>query len=144
MWQKLWKCYFLFSCLSPSSLCVLKANSQQPDLLRQTSYNWFVTLRENQVHFSQICGFLNTDFGRRGRGRDFRRKKLFGSKNRNELLTPPAVLRLCSGFYFLHHSFYFGKETCTANCRGKISNHIFCSDTKSPFWTGYRLPQRHS
>lgn len=104
----------LFSCLSPSSPSVLKANSQQSDLLRQTSYNWFVTLGESQANFSQICVFLNTDFGRSGSDRDFRRKKLLGCKNRTELLTPPAELRfLCSGFYFLHHSFYFGKETCT-------------------------------
>lgn len=144
MWQKLWKCYFLFSCLSPSSISVLKANSQQSHQLRQTSYNWFATLRKSQVHFSQICVFLNTDFGRSGSGRDFGRKKLLGSKNRTELLTPPAVLRfLCSWFYFLHHSF-FGKETCTEIWREKISNNIFGSDTKSPFWTGHRLPQWHS
>lgn len=120
MWKKLWKCYFLFSCLSSSSLSVLKANSQQSDLLRQTSYNWFVTLGESQVHFSQICVFLNTDFGRSGSGRDFGREKLLGYKNRTELLTPPAVLSfLCSGFYFLHHSFCFGKETCKAIWREK-------------------------
>lgn len=88
-------------CLSPNSLSELKANSQQSDLPRQTSYNWFVTLRESQVHFSQICVFLNTDFGTSGSGRDFGRKKLLRSKNRIELLTPPAVQTfLCSWFTF--------------------------------------------
>lgn len=53
------------------------------------------------MHFSQVCVFLNTDFGRSGSGRGFGRKKLLRSKNRIELLTPPAALRfLCSLFTF--------------------------------------------
>lgn len=54
------KRYFLFSSiyrrLSPNSLSELKASAQRSDPLRQTSYKWFVTLRES-AFFTNLCIF---------------------------------------------------------------------------------------
>lgn len=143
-----WSCgsYFLFSSyLSLNSLSELKAYSHKSDPLRQTSYNWFVTLRESQGHFSQICIFLNTDFGRSGTGRDFGIKKLLRSKNRIELLTPPAVLRfLFSWFTFCISVSYLARKLAQRSEQKTVSDSTFSSDMESPFWQGQRLLQRHS
>lgn len=76
------------------------------------------------MHFSQTHVFLNTDFGRGGR--DFGRETLLRTKNRTELLTPPAVLRFFMFMVcFLHLSFFFGKETCTELWREKNIRRYF-------------------
>lgn len=118
--------------LSPDSLSELKASAQQSDLPRQTSYNWFVTLRERQVHFSQVYVFLNADFGRSGSGRGFGRKKLLRSKNRIELLTPPAALRfLCSLFTFCISVSSLARKLCSEE--KKKYHSTFRSDAEPPF-----------